>query len=473
MASPSITPNTKLAGTSVIMLNGTVSTITEVIVSGYKIEGRSRRLLPRGLAKIDGKFYELPELPMDKLTASKHGYVIPKEGAFTPTKLAPAKSAKAQEAKAPAKSKPKEKAGKKQAADPDADDAGDAESLTEITQPFSEALANRVLDFTRRTAQVGVDGGRIDNEFDIQYGAEYTANTIRVTLDLSYVLAQPAQEESGYAIPDSDVALARKKVGKTWGKKLAAAILSTYGTTTADFAGTVLQKDGEDTVVIVVGPHVEDNEKLMLYVVDGESKFRRINGASLKNYTPVEDEGGEDPDEEEEEEESDDFDDEGSDDDADDGEGSDDDDGDDGEGSYMFYAIEDEHTENVDAKKTAAFFKKLTKHFELESAFEAGMVMSDGETNYAMVGVQSDGSILVIDVDDEDGDLLAFDADSVDSILEMELVHGDSGLDDDFEGSDPQDYDDETLRDYVVEQELTTASRAMKMSRSKLLALLP
>lgn len=369
---------------------------------------------------------------------------------------------------------------------------GKVVNLTQVDQELADDLTSRMMDYLRRGAKKMPNGDDIGNDIEVKFGTEFSESGIQMTFNVNYALAKP---ESNTVVGEEVLALAKKKIGKTYGKKLAAAIKEAFGLTKDEFVpGTVMIKDDDE--VAVCGPSIKDADKLLVYVFgnDGEEgKFRLIAPTGLKNYEILYSEAEEEEEEEDlEEEETEEEETEEGDDEPEDGD-------DESEGDEpLIVSLDEDDFESINKKKSAVFFKKLAKALEVEGVVP-GTVVTDGEMNYALVGITNDGNLYVKDADELDEGLMQFDEDDIDDVFEMSLVLGEASedegddeegdddedgedldfededdgeeLDDDFETADVEDMDDDELRTYVVEQELTTAKRAAKLNRAKLLAL--
>ncbi len=473
-----------LVGKTVTLLDGEKVKITEAIASGYNVEGRSKRIATRCIC-LDGKaFKEIERLPLSELNV-EDGYVTMKDAKAA--KKSDKKDEK-QKAKKPGQSvKPeaKEKSGKVQrkkpakAEDDESESDADPVRITEVTEALATAITERLTCYAKTTAALDELQNLIDNSFTVKHGTEFSDNGIQVTIAIEYDVTPVEEENETESRPevveiDADLMKkAKKRIGKKVGKKLAKAIKSNYDLDEL-VIGTKLDKDGEE--VIVLGPDAEDADILVVFVTETE-KFRKIGAGNLSKYELVMEEVEAESDSDDFEEDEDDTDsDEDDNDDSDDTDNDDSDDNgsaddaDDAEG--MIISLDDEDLEGLDKKATAKFFRKMSEKTGVEITY--GSVVTDGEDKMALVGINEDGGLHFKYVDADDNDLYSFDEDDLADVLKMTAVMDEAEasdeLNEDFD-LDFTDMDEETLRNYVIEQELVKENRAKRMNKKQLLKL--
>ena len=506
--------STNLVGKSIVLLDGTKAKIVDAIASGYKTDKSSKRIATRCVVKKGSGFAEIERMDLRLLEDTGEGYVVVKSSADKPAKTTAKASAKAS-AKPAANTSAKSKAAEKKPATnkkaertskrtPKAEaevaetrsrvrrkpKAVEGVTLTEVTQEFTESLAERLYEHLRDSDLLKFDADNvtpITNAVDVKYSAEFAKpNMIHVTLGFEYALPEPEVEsDAASAIDDAVIARASKKVGKTVGKKLAAAVKKAFGLTADDFQpGIVFNLNGADFVYC--GPSKDDTDVAYFYGVETD-KFRPVTIANLTKYEMVAEEV-EEPDEDEEEEDEEDEDD------------TDFDDSDDSESDadeYTYVSVTKEHLADVNKNVTAKYHAKMAEMWGLDAdVLVPGLVLTDGETTFAYVGFNNKGGLVVIDV--ADGDLMIYKKADVDTLTEFAAVVGDDEKAEDADdaeesdeeeeeeeedGDDDFDFDDEPSDDFsdltqdelidkVVELGLTTPRKAANMKESKLRELL-
>ncbi|AXG66709.1 hypothetical protein JA13_306 [Dickeya phage vB_DsoM_JA13] len=534
-----IATSTKLIGKNIVLLDGTKTKITDAMATGYKVADRTVRVASKQVAKKGACYYEIPVTSLRELIDSGEGYVsfadkaMQKKVGTDAFLEKPAKTSgrKPKEEKTSGR-KPKEektsnvrpKRGSKPTKEEDEaeekssrrvkrrgnSDAGFGAladflinggnskkkvSLSTIDQDLATVLTERLVSTVKDTSLAKFDRNNalIENAFDVGYSTEFdaTGGDVRVTLNIKYALEQPEPEEvsGGFEISPELAKKIKARVGKTVGKKLAAAIAGHLGVEASDMtAGTLLVREGEDGQFVFCGASSEDNNKAVLFNTESE-KFRTVGGASLANYSIVEEDEEEEEDEEdedeeeiEEEEDEDEDDGEAEDDDAEDDseEGEDDAEGedDDSEDAFEYASVNKKQLANVDKKITAKNLPMLSKLWGVpQSALITGLKLTDGDDTFVFIGMDEDGDLLVV----EEGakEVVAFDADDISSLSGYSPVVGEAEDDaeedgEDFE-DDGEDYDDmdiDELRDVVVQKGLAKVRAAENMTEKKLRALL-
>ncbi|AXG67027.1 hypothetical protein HOU08_gp301 [Dickeya phage vB_DsoM_JA29] len=535
-----IATSTKLIGKNIVLLDGTKTKITDAMATGYKVADRSVRVASKQVAKKGACYYEIPVTSLRELIDSGEGYVsfadkaMQKKVGTDAFLEKPAKTSgrKPKEEKSSGRKPKEEKTSNvrpKRGSKPtkEEDDAEDKASrrvkrrgnsdagygalaeflinggnskkkvsLAAIDQDLATVLTERLVSTVKETSLAKFDGNNamIQNAFDVGYSTEFdaTGGDVRVTLNIKYALEQPEPEEvnGGFEISPELAKKIKARVGKTVGKKLAAAIAEHLGVEASDMtAGTLLSREGEDGQFVFCGASGEDNNKAVLFNTESE-KFRTVGGASLANYSIVEEDEEEEESEEEEEEEIEEEETEEEEDDAegeDDSEDGDDDseDGDDDaegeddeEDSFEYASVNKKQLANVNKKITSKNLPMLSKLWRVpQSALVTGLKLTDGDDTFIFIGMDDDGDLLVV----EEGakEVVAFDADDIQSLSDYSPVVGEAeddaeGEDEDFE-DDGEDYDDmdiEELRDVVVQKGLAKVRAAENMTEKKLRSLL-
>ena len=528
--------SSNLVGKTITLLNGTKAKIVDAITSGYKTDKSAKRIATRCVIKKGTGYAEIERMPLTQLVDTGEGYVeiksadskapakksAAKSTAKASTKTATKTSAKsstkaaakadskpAAKAKAPAKTKAAAK--KEEAEAPRSRVRRKSEqptTLTAIDQEFTEALVMRVVEHLKsgNLLSLATDGVTpIDNAFEVTYDAQYAApNQLQFTIGVEYAMPQQAAANDAVEISAEVLERAAKKVGKTIGKKLAAAIKSAYGVDSAKdlLAGTVL-RHGDDEF-IYIGASAADADKAYMYNAESD-KFRAVAAANLSSYELVADEEQDEDEEEEEEDDNADLDfEDDEEEEADDEEAeeeeeeeAEEEDGDDEESEpeYSYRSISKDELSLVNKKVTAKYVAQLAEQWSLDvEALVPGLIVSDGETEFAYVGFDSKGGLVVIDT--QDGEAMVYAKAQVKSLTEFAAVLGDDetsdeeeeevedeeeaeeedGDDDfDFDDADSADLDDmseDELRDKVIQAGLTTVRKAGRMNEDELRELL-
>ena len=521
-----IATNKALIGKSIVLLDGTKTKITAAVATGYKVADRSVRVNSKQVAKKGAMFYEIPNVSLRELNDTGNGYVefsdkamqkkvgtdafLEKPAGKKPAgrKAKPEAEAKTSGRKTSGR-KPKpepeeEKPSKvrRKAADVDVEETtgrtvkrrgaknagtemGDfgikpkgTVSLSEVGEPLAKVITERLMAVAKDSSLAKFDenNAAIQNAFEVGYSTEFdrTGGDIRVTMNFKYALAQPEPEEinGGYEISPELAKKIKSRVGKTVGKKLAAAIAEHLGVDASVMtAGTLLAREGEDGQFVFCGASVDDNNKAVLFNTETE-KFRTISTGSLSHYELVAEDDEEDEEEEEDEE------DEEDEDDSEDGEDSDDD-SEDGE-EYEYVSLTKKQLAGRDSEVTEENLSMLSELWGVpESALVAGLKLTDGEDTLIYVGMDEDADLLVIE---EGGkEVVAFNNEDISGLSDYSPVVSDEDgedsneEDEDFEEGEDDDYDDmdeDELRDIVVQKGLAKVRAAENMSEKKLRALL-
>lgn len=522
-----IATNKALIGKSIVLLDGTKTKITAAVATGYKVADRSVRVNSKQVAKKGAMLYEIPNVSLRELNDTGNGYVEFSDKAMQKkvgTDAFLEKPAKTSGRK-PAEDKPAKTSGRKtsgrkpaeeleekpskvrrKAADADAEETtgrtvkrrgakndgvemGDfgikpkgTVSLTEVGEPLAKIITERLMGIAKDSSLAKFDenNAAIQNAFEVGYSTEFdrTGGDIRVTLNFKYALAQPEPEEidGGYEISPELAKKIKSRVGKTVGKKLAAAISEHLGVDASDMtAGTLLVREGEDGQFVFCGASVDDNNKAVLFNTETE-KFRTISTGSLSNYELVAEEEDEDEDEDEsEEDESEEDEDEDEDSEEDSEEASEDEDGE----EYEYVSLSKKQLAGRDSEVTEENLSMLSELWGVpESALVAGLKLTDGEDTLIYVGMDEDADLLVIE---EGGkEVVAFNNEDISGLSDYSPVVSDEDSEDsneeaeDFEEGedDYEDLDEDELRDIVVQKGLAKVRAAENMSEKKLRALL-
>jgi len=538
-----IATNKALIGKSIVLLDGTKTKITAAVATGYKVADRSVRVNSKQVAKKGAMFYEIPNVSLRELNDTGNGYVefsdkaMQKKVGTDAFLEKPAKATgKKTSGRKPAEDKPAKTTGRKTSGRKPAEDVEDVEekpskvrrkaadvdveettgrtvkrrgaknagvemsdfgikpkgtvSLSEVGEPLAKVITERLMAVAKDSSLAKFDenNAAIQNAFEVGYSTEFdrTGGDIRVTMNFKYALAQPEPEEinGGYEISPELAKKIKSRVGKTVGKKLAAAISEHLGVDASDMtAGTLLVREGEDGQFVFCGASVDDNNKAVLFNTETE-KFRTISTGSLSHYELVAEDEDEDEDEEEEEEEEEESEeDEEDEDDSEDGEDSDDDseDGEDEDGEeYEYVSLTKKQLAGRDSEVTEENLSMLSELWGVpESALVAGLKLTDGEDTLIYVGMDEDADLLVIE---EGGkEVVAFSNEDISGLSEYSPVVSDEDgedsneEDEDFEEGEDDDYEDldeDELRDIVVQKGLAKVRAAENMSEKKLRALL-
>ncbi|QQO90472.1 hypothetical protein pEaSNUABM5_00330 [Erwinia phage pEa_SNUABM_5] len=497
-----IETSTNLIGKTITLLDGTKAKITGAIASGYQHDKGTKRIPTRCVVKKGSGFAEIEKLPMSQLTDTGEGYVERKATAAKPaaktskaakttkvaaktpraakTEKAVKPSRKAKAAEEPAEPRTRVRRKKSAAAEPVMIQAVDEDFATSLAQRLFEHLKDNEL------LRLNTDNATpVANDYDLKYGVEFAEpNMIHVTLGIEYAMPQPEPEAgTDVELDDAVVARAAKKVGKTVGKKLAAAIKKAYGIPAAEFLpGTVLSLN--EAQFIYCGPSKDDADTAYLYSAETD-KFRPVTSVNLSKYELVmDDEEAEEEEEEEEEDEE------------------EEDVADDSSDEYTYVSVTKQHLADVSKSVTAKYHQKMADMWGIDAdVLVPGLVLSDGETTFAYVGFNSKGALIVIDP--EDGELMIYKKADVDTLTDFAAVIGDEGEeeaeddaeeeedgddeeeeeeeeegeDDDFDFSDDdnEDFSDlnhDELVDKVTELGLAKPRAAAKMSEEDLRELL-